>query len=263
VLARSPAHGTGIVVFDERGVVASFLDGEVKDHAIEEVFRDPEAVISARAEPLPGSKPVDAAPTVEDAALEPPQPREPVVQPVPGGFAEPAPAAAPNAPFEPLGHAPEHERRPFGAPAPFGGPSGGAGPSPDAGAGGAPAPAASFPARPQVSAPDLGAWRPDPGFEPTTSSYPFSSSLEDQAAPANADPVLDERRQAIVQLLERELGKHAETVSEPFRTAPSTEALIGSAQALGSVTVRLISPARMLGLSQQATAIARGEQVLS
>jgi hypothetical protein len=78
--------------------------------------------------------------------------------------------------------------------------------------------------------------------------------------PPAAEAELEQRRRAIVDLLQRELGRHAESVSAPFRTAPTLDALEGAAQGLARETVRLVSSNRMQNLSLQATAIARGEQ---
>jgi hypothetical protein len=216
VLASSPTHGTGIIVFDERGIVASFAEGEMREEsAIDEILDDPATVIAPRVEPRAGQKPVDLHPA--EVAPEP--------APVAPG---PAPAPAPPSQFE-------------AAPA-------------AGGQAGQFQPPAISPASPYGAPGDaFGAWGPSDFVSP---SVPTASPY---GAPAAASQ-LDQRRQAIVDLLQRELGRHAESVSAPFRNAPTLEALQGAAQALAQETVRLISPTRMQNLSLQATAIARGEQ---
>ncbi len=233
VLASSPACGTGIIVFDERGIVASFADGEMRDeHAIDEILDDPATVVAPRVEPRPGRKPVDLHPTQVDAEAAPveeagevPAKPEPVTVP---------PEAQPVNPFE---------SQP---------PAGGFGGQP----GGEFHPPAVSPAGPYGSPGDaFGGWGPGSfGQGPTTVPVPSP-----YGAPGG-EAQLEQRRQAIVELLQRELGRHAESVSAPFQTAPTLEALQGAAQALARETVRLISPTRMQNLSLQATAIARGEQ---
>ena len=252
VLASSPTRGTGIIVFDERGIVASFADGQMRDeHVIDEILDDPATVIAPRVEPRPGRKPVDLHPTqvdeepepVEEAAREPEQP-PPAPEPV-GAAAEPQPAN----PFE--------SQPPSGGPHEgFGGPPAGFPAQPDQGGGqqkqaGEFHPPAVSPSSPYGPPGDaFGGWGPGTfGQGPTV---PVSSPY--------SDAQLEQRRQAIVDLLQRELGRHAESVSAPFRTAPTLEALQGAAQALARESVRLISPTRMQNLSLQATAIARGEQ---
>lgn len=235
VLAVSPTHGTGIVVFDERGIVASFVGGEMREEAIDELLNDPATVVSPRLEPRPGTKLPDLrpGPVEEEAAPAATAPTAP--PPVEAFHQPPTPSpreAVPGAGFE--------------SP-----PSAGV----YGGFGGAPA----YPSQPGDQ---FGGWGPS-GFAPATTP-PAAPSPSSAPAPgaygAAPDPQLEQRRQAIVELLEHELGRHAESVSTPFRTAPTVEALQGAAQALAQESVRLISPTRMQNLSLRATAIARGEQ---
>lgn len=211
VLASSPARGTGIIVFDERGIVASFADGEMRDEkAIDEILDDPDTVVAPRVEPSPTRKPVDLHPALVDEELAP--------------VGE---TAVPDVPEQPARRGAAGEVHPptVGATSPFGSPG-------DA----------------------FGGWGPGTFGQggAGVASSPYGSP--------GGGSQLEQRRQAIVNLLQRELGRHAESVSAPFRTAPSLEALQGAAQALARESVRLISPTRMQNLSLQATAIARGEQ---
>ncbi|MGH7921919.1 MAG: nucleoporin [Candidatus Dormibacteraceae bacterium] len=249
VLASSPAHGTGVIVFDERGVVASFVDGEMRDEAIDLILDDPATIIAPRAEPQHGRKPVDLRPTqVEDepqpaaqvaaAELEPqPEPVPETPQPLATAHEATMPADNPAA-ADPAPSNPGNSAVPsFGNPPQV--PSGG-----------------GFPQPPEVNpAPSFGGWS-TPGFGENDPTAPAPSPFG--SAPVEAQ--LDGRRQAIVDLLQRELGRHAESVSAPFKTAPTIDALQGAALALATESVRLISPNRMQNLSRQASAIARGEQ---
>jgi hypothetical protein len=252
ILASSPTRGTGIVVFDERGIVASFVNGEVREEAIDELLDDPATVIAPRVEARPGGRLMDLHPAEVE---EEPELHAPAAAEV---AARPAPAA--GVPDSPPPSA-------FDAPAP----------GPDRYAGFAGAPAAGYPA-----APDPPGYAPPGEFHPPAAGPgspfggpgdPFSGwgpsgfAGTGAGAPAPApygtpagEAELEQRRQAIVDLLQRELGRHSESVSAPFRTAPTVDALEGAAQGLAGETVRLVSSNRMQNLSLQATAIARGEQ---
>ena len=252
VLASSPTKGTGIVVFDERGIVTSFVNGEVREEAIDELLDDPATVIAPRVEARPGSKLVDLHPAQVGEEPEPslPPAAEISARPGPDAFAPDSPPASA-----------------FDAPAP----------GADRYAGFAGAPAAGYPA-----APDPPGYGPPGEFHPPAGSPgspfggqgdPFSgwgpsgfggtgggAPPPSPYGPPAGEAELEQRRQAIVDLLQRELGRHAESVSAPFRTAPTVDALEGAAQGLAGETVRLVSSNRMQNLSLQATAIARGEQ---
>lgn len=267
ILASSPTHGTGVIVFDERGIVASFRDGSLQaGETIDEIFDDPETVIAPRVEMQAGRQLADLHPTtdVEEPEPEPiadqapqPTPTEPVPEPVAESHPEPAPSpfggfgGFTDAPRPGDGPVPSLDPPPMGAfpgtpaaePAGYGAPAGFQPPEPVAG-GYDPGAAGSF-----------AGWNPG-AFE---QHQPATAPDSPFGAPP-VDPQLDQRRQAIVDLLQRELGRHAESVSPPFKTAPTLSALEGAAQALAGQNVRLISPTRMQNLSQQATAIARGEQ---
>lgn len=264
VLASSPTRGTGIVIFDERGIVASFADGQMRDeHAIDEILDDPASVIAPRVEPRAGRKPMDLHPGQVDEEPAPVEEEAPEPGPVP---ARPEPGPVPDRP-EPVSARPEappgnpFESRPPGESRyeGFGGRPSGFPSAPDQGT---QAPAGEFhppavsPGSPFGSPGDpFGGWGPG-SFGQSSPTVPVSSPY---GAPGG-EPQLEQRRQAIVDLLQRELGRHAESVSAPFRTAPTLEALQGAAQALARESVRLVSPTRMQNLSLQATAIARGEQ---
>lgn len=222
VLAVSPTHGTGIVVFDESGIVASFVGGEMREDAVDELLDDPETVVSPRLERRPGDK----LPDLHPAAHEEEAPATPAPAPDPA----PEPEPAPSAPAPAAGYEAAPPAAPYGD---FGG--GPAFPSPPPG--------------------QFGSWAPS-GFGPSNAPPPAPAAF----GRGGADPQLEQRRQAIVALLEQELGRHAESVSAPFRSAPTLEALQGAAQALAQESVRLISPTRMQNLSLRAGAIARGEQ---
>jgi hypothetical protein len=245
VLASSPTKGTGIVVFDERGIVASFVNGEVREEAIDELLEDPATVIAPRVEARPGQQPVDLHPAQVE---QEPGRVAPVADELRAG---PGPAAV--APGTPPASA-------FDIPTPGGDRYGGYGAPPGGGYPAAPDqpgyPPPGSPGSPYGAQGDsFGGWGPS-DFSRAGPAVPPSSPY----GPPAAEAELEQRRRAIVDLLQRELGRHAESVSAPFRTAPTLDALEGAAQGLARETVRLVSSNRMQNLSLQATAIARGEQ---
>lgn len=202
VVVSSYTHGTGMVVFDEKGVIATFLDGEQREDALEAVLADPDAIVSARAEPQ----------TAESGT-------------------EPAPDRWRGTPTpEPVGAGPEDYSSSPRSWVPPGQPR-----------------TAEYAQEYAGST----AYAPGP-----TQQYP--PPPPDEGADGNG--ALEQRKQAILDLLQRQLGRHAEAVATPFRSATTTEALIEAADGLRGAQVRLVSSSTLQSLAQEAGSIARGDQ---
>ena len=247
LLASSPTRGTGVVVFDEHGIVASFVNGEVREEAIDELLDDPATVIAPRVEPRPGGAQVNLHPaqTGEAPAAEAPVAQQVAGGPAPAGVIPGPPPGAFDPPPTAFDSSPPGGDR-YGAYGTPGFPA-----APDQPGYPAAGPGSQF-GPPGES---FGGWGPG-NFSRAGSTPPPAGPYGGPAAEAE----LEHRRVAIVELLQRELGRHAESVSAPFRTAPTLDALEGAAQGLARESVRLVSSNRMQNLSLQATAIARGEQ---
>lgn len=202
VVVSSYTHGTGMVVFDEKGVIATFLDGEQREDALEAVLADPDAIVSARADPQPAETGTEPAP---DRWRGTPAP-----EPVGAGPEDYASSRSWVPPSQPRSTSYAQE---YAGSAAY--PTG--------------APGQQYPPPP-----------PDDG--------------------ADANGALEQRRQAILDLLQRQLGRHAEAVAQPFRSASSTDALIEAADGLRGAQVRLVSSSTLQSLAQEAGSIARGDQ---
>jgi hypothetical protein len=202
VVVSSYTHGTGMVVFDEKGVIATFLDGEQREDALEAVLADPDAIVSARAEPQSADTGTETGP---DRWRGTPTP-EPV-------------GAGPEDYSSPRSWVPPGQPRPTGYAHGYAGST--------------------------VYAP-----------APTSQQYP-PPPPEDGA---DGNGALEQRKRAILDLLQRQLGRHAEAVAQPFRSATTTEALIDAADGLRGAQVRLVSSSTLQSLAQEAGSIARGDQ---
>jgi hypothetical protein len=113
-IAVTAPRGTGVLLFDEKGVVASYRDGAQQPggSALDELLDDPDVVLSARSDAMPPGASEAAATEHPPAQAEPPvqRPPAPPEQSQGGGFPPPArpPQPPPGTPG-PMG-------RPFGPP---------------------------------------------------------------------------------------------------------------------------------------------------
>lgn len=121
-IAVTAPRGTGVLLFDEKGIVASYRDGAQQPggSALDELLDDPDVVLSARSDAMPPGSSENATeppPQTQNQQhhLEPPaRPQAPLEPPPSSGF---PPARPPQPPQQ--GPAP----RPFGPPpAPNAGP---------------------------------------------------------------------------------------------------------------------------------------------
>jgi hypothetical protein len=117
-IAVAASSGTGVLLFDEQGVVASYRDGEHKPgtDALDELLADPEVVLSPRADAMPApsaaasdgrasaippasSQPPPAPP--QPAQALPAEPRPPIMPPPPQPGPPPLGRGAPPPPPQP------------------------------------------------------------------------------------------------------------------------------------------------------------------
>jgi hypothetical protein len=108
-IAVTAPRGTGVLLFDEKGVVASYRDGAQQPggSALDELLDDPDVVLSARSDAMPpGAFESPAEQPPAQAEAPPPRPQAPPEQPQGGGF---QPARPPQPPPGPAA-------RPFGPP---------------------------------------------------------------------------------------------------------------------------------------------------
>jgi hypothetical protein len=129
VIAITAPSGTGVLFFDENGIVAGYRDGEHKPgrDALDGLLDDPDVVLSVRADAMPaGPPPSDngrqqvatpspVAPPVPEAppspAQPPPSPPTPPPGPPPKPQAAPPPAPSPTAVADPRAQAQLEGRR--------------------------------------------------------------------------------------------------------------------------------------------------------
>lgn len=96
-IAVAAPSGTGVLLFDENGVVASYRDGEQKpgSDALDELLADPDVVLSARTDAPAAAPPSQDNGRAASAAAQPPQPAALPQRPLPGP--PPMPTQGPTA----------------------------------------------------------------------------------------------------------------------------------------------------------------------
>jgi hypothetical protein len=97
-IAVAAPGGTGVLLFDEQGIVASYRDGEHKPGtgALDELLADPNVVLSPRADAMPATQGPSTDGRSTTAAQAPPPP--PSTAPAPPPSVSPPPQAPPQRP---------------------------------------------------------------------------------------------------------------------------------------------------------------------
>lgn len=229
-IAVAAPGGTGVLLFDEEGIVASYRDGEHKPGtaALDELLADPNVVLSPRADAMPagGAAPGDGRPataTPGPTAAPPPPPQPPPAPPSPRPAPEPVPPLA--------------EARPPVAPVP---------PPPPPGSRSGPVPP---PPQPGPPPPPLQGGPPPPPPMP-----PPAPPAAPDASPFEA------RQKEIVELVRSRLQRLAGPVEEPFQNAKSVDDLLAASERVRTMQLRMVNPLTLQGIAEDASAIARGER---
>jgi hypothetical protein len=121
IVVNAPG-GTGVMLFDEEGVVASYRDGESKPggDALDELLADPNVVLSARADAMPQRSASLTSPNTGGERPAPAPTAPPRPAPTPPPARPPQPATSPIPPPPPTGPPPGMPPAPTGGAQPYG-----------------------------------------------------------------------------------------------------------------------------------------------